>query len=185
MKIYEIGTTILVALVIVFGLTRLPLRSFEVRPIKIQVIDEVTKEPVKGAVVYYVHHTYYAENILGLPLIDPVYNEWKIAGKTITDSEGMVYIPKRKARLRLYEYFSTEYIYINLDTEVPLKKTDDFFSVKNINPISHLKGIIISSFTYDYAVQKQTEDDKPYRLLSTGASLLEESYELVVELERW
>src|SRR5690554_6338969 len=103
MKSCDAATSIVIFLLVAVGLTNFSMYRKTMRPIKLQVLDGVTGEPVKDAIVYYRVETARIKNILGLPLIDPVYYRNVVEKRYYTDEQGCLILPKRKVYLKLYE----------------------------------------------------------------------------------
>jgi hypothetical protein len=160
-----------------------------VRPIKLQVLDGTTGEPVKDAIVYYRVQTTRIKNFLGIPLIDPVYYRNVVQERYYTDSEGYVNFPSRNVYLKLYESVGREYIYVNLELIKKTEKMEDFFKAtieKNYNPIGYLKGVIIYSSKYDLhpTNYRPTVEADIFERVLNEKSLLKNSDELIIRLRR-
>jgi hypothetical protein len=124
-------------------------RTKEIRPLTIQVIDSLTKEPIEGAVVYYKLESYREFSPLGLPLPHTFFRVIMME-KTYTDENGVVIFPRSSIRLKAFEHFYIEAVYINLEKVPPPKEDNpgEFFSCRleeRFNPIDHLKGAFIGN----------------------------------------
>ncbi|HHU51816.1 MAG TPA: hypothetical protein GXZ36_08365 [Firmicutes bacterium] len=180
---YVIGIITIISL----GLTNLPLYKEFVRPIKIQVLDAFNDQPVANAVVYYRVETTRIKNLLGIPIIDPIYYRDVIQEKYVTDNDGFVDIPRHKVSLVLYEKIYLEYIYINLDSIEKNNNIEVFFKRPvqegvRINPISYLKGVVLLSSKGD--LNYDIYDSKNFTVISNERGLLKEAEEIIVQLER-
>jgi hypothetical protein len=189
MKSYDAATGIVILILVAVGLTNFSMYKEEVRPIKLQILDEVTGEPVRNTIVYYRVQTARIKNILGLPLIDPVYYRNVVEERYYTDEQGCLNLPRRKVYLKLYEHVGREHIYVNLELIKKTEKMEDFFKAtieKNYNPIGYLKGVIIYSSKYDIhpTDYRPTVEADIFERVLNEKSLLKNSDELIIRLRR-
>lgn len=174
-------------ILLVLGLTNLSVYKHRVRPIKLQVLDGTTGEPVKDAIVYYRVQTTRIKNLLGIPLIDPVYYRNVVQERYYTDSEGYVNFPSRNVYLKLYESVGREYIYVNLDLVKKTNQIEDFF-VEPVpkgamcNPMKYLKGAKILSSKVE--LNPEISDVGIFEFIPNENSLLRKSDELTIHLRR-
>ncbi|NPU84139.1 MAG: hypothetical protein HPY65_06595 [Syntrophaceae bacterium] len=112
---------ILVSVMILFFGNLCLAGDWDVRPVKIKVIDAVTKQPLQGIKVYYVLTTRRPEMgclYLFYPsFIHPPLMERKNLFKrvTLTDNNGLVFFDPKVVNLGCYERVFEEYITVNLD----------------------------------------------------------------------
>jgi hypothetical protein len=187
MKSYDAATGIVILILVAVGLTNFSMYKEEVRPIKLQIIDEVTGEPVRNAIVYYRVQTARIKNILGLPLIDPVYYRNVVEERYYTDEQGCLNLPRRKVYLKLYEHVGREHIYVNLDLVKKTNRIEDFF-VEPVpkgamcNSIKHFKGAKILSSKVE--LNLEVSDVGIFEFIPNDNSLLKKSDELIIRLRR-
>lgn len=188
MKGDYLGLIILIIFLVALGLTNFSLYKEEVRPIKVRVLDGSTDEPVENAIVYHRIQTTSIRNILGAPIIDPVYYRDVVQKKYYTDKNGYIDIPRHKVSLRLYEKVEREFIYINLDLVEKTDRIEDFFEEPvpagaRINPIQYLKGATILSSKVE--LNLDIPEIELFKGILNENSLLKESDELIIRLERY
>jgi hypothetical protein len=190
MKVEYLSAIVLIIFLVWLGLTNFPLYKEKVRPIKVQVLDGLNDEPLKNVIVYYNVKTVRVKNLLGIPIIDPLEYRDVVRKKLFTDNNGCIDLPQQKVYLKLYEEVLREYICLNLDLKEKSKRMEDFFESPRgsiLNPIKYLKGAIIESSKIElnpneYNLNSENENSKR---IFNGESLLKESDQLIIRLERY
>jgi len=183
MAIFALAVVVLLFASCMFGRTK------EIRPLTIQAIDSLTKEPIAGAVVYYKLEGARQFSSLGLPLPHTVYRVIMME-KTYTDENGVVIFPRRRIGLKAFEHFFTEVVYINLEKAPPPKEDNlgEFFSCRpeeQFNPIDHLKGAFIRNHESSVVREMSVDPDwANYRSTRNWGSFSKTEENILVELER-
>lgn len=144
---------LIISLTVLFYFTKLPLCMKAVHPVRIKVISQTTKKPLKNINIIYTLESVRHNNYFGLKDIFGCEDYKKIIIKNIkTNEQGEVYLPKKIIFLHLYEDIYKELFHINLNL-----KTADIMNKNNIenfnaaliarkgiiNPNTAFKGFIV------------------------------------------
>ena len=100
----------------VFAFTTLLRKN--VRPVELRVVDAITKAGIPGVKVYYELEVAGPRHILGIPILDPIHYRVTLCEAHVTDNMGMVKIPARTVKTKLYERLYLETIAVNLDVDI-------------------------------------------------------------------
>ena len=179
----------------------------QVRPVKIRIIDAVSKKPLKGVTVYYVLTKIYMKKKIFLFFNhpDPPMTRNNISKlKLTTDGKGEVSLPVQLVKIKSNEFLNEENIYINLDIDITNLDPELYENMTNVEILdfnmrlygtstnkdiyrinSRYRGYYIKSTKHeinpdDYGGSKRDKFD----ILWNGKGLLGTQVEFVIELQR-
>ncbi|NPU84136.1 MAG: hypothetical protein HPY65_06580 [Syntrophaceae bacterium] len=99
--------------------------DWDVRPVKIKVIDAVTKQPLQGIKVYYVLTTWYPDmSCFGYFFYPsfihqaPMKRKNAVKQELTTDEKGVVVLEPKALSLQCYETVLWEHIAVNIDVDM-------------------------------------------------------------------
>jgi hypothetical protein len=182
-------------------------KDLKVRPIKIKVVDAVTKKPLEGITVNYILQTYTFKKrvLLFFKNIEPkIKSNIELSEKRFTDENGEVNFPLRELEIKRNRALEEEKIIINLAVDmendlvqklIPSYENElDFMnhimgtpwksSKYLINPNNKYKGFYLHSRQgwIDLSKYPDTKQEK-FNILWNIESMTTKSEEFTIELE--
>ena len=173
-------------------ITQLPTIPTKFRNLRIEIIDASTKRPVNDINVYYILETAGPDNLLGIPLLDPINIRYVKLKQFESNANGIVEIKNNLLFFKLYEKIFCERVYINLDIESNNGKYKNhaknfFFNLKKAESLicldEHYRGVIIYSGSDKKNITKTVSKMEKYDLIFLDGKNLESKDDVIITVE--